>query len=105
MPPPPALRATPNPPRLPRGHAAHYGPAEEGAARFRYLSTTELTSSTRGRPLGILLAPGQSGDAPMMLPVLAAIRVSRPCGRPRTRPDRVLADKAGLAAATSLPRR
>jgi transposase len=30
----------------------------------------------------------------MMIPLLAALRVSRPCGRPRTRPDRVLADKA-----------
>lgn len=30
----------------------------------------------------------------MMLPVLAALRVERPHGRPRTRPDRVLADKA-----------
>ena len=30
----------------------------------------------------------------MMLPLLAAIRVQRPRGRPRTRPDRVLADKA-----------
>lgn len=30
----------------------------------------------------------------MMLPLLAAIRVARPRGRPRTRPDRVLADKA-----------
>ncbi len=48
----------------------------------------------RGRPLVILLTPGQSGDAPMMLPLLAAIRVERPRGRPRARPDRVLADKA-----------
>jgi transposase len=48
----------------------------------------------RGRPLVILLTPGQSGDAPMMLPLLAELRVARPCGRPRTRPDRVLADKA-----------
>jgi transposase len=30
----------------------------------------------------------------MMLPLLAAIRVARPRGRPRTRPERVLADKA-----------
>lgn len=30
----------------------------------------------------------------MMLPLLASIRVPRPCGRPRTRPDRVVADKA-----------
>jgi len=48
----------------------------------------------RGRPLAILLTPGQAGDAPMMLPVLSAIRVTRRCGRPRTRPDKVLADKA-----------
>lgn len=30
----------------------------------------------------------------MMLPLLSAIRVTRSCGRPRTRPDKVLADKA-----------
>jgi transposase len=30
----------------------------------------------------------------MMLPLLAALRVARPCGRPRTRPDTVVADKA-----------
>jgi transposase len=48
----------------------------------------------RGRPLVILLTPGQTGDAPMMLPLLTALRVERAIGRPRTRPDRVLADKA-----------
>lgn len=42
----------------------------------------------------ILLTPGQAGDAPMMLPLLAELRIPRPCGRPRTRPDAVLADKA-----------
>ena len=30
----------------------------------------------------------------MMLPLLAELRIPRCCGRPRTRPDRVLADKA-----------
>jgi transposase len=30
----------------------------------------------------------------MMLPLLAQLRVPRSCGRPRTRPDTVLADKA-----------
>ena len=30
----------------------------------------------------------------MMLPLLAHLRVQRTIGRPRTRPDRVLADKA-----------
>lgn len=48
----------------------------------------------RGRPLVIALTPGQAGDAPMMLPLLAQIRVTRPRGRPRTRPVAVLADKA-----------
>lgn len=49
----------------------------------------------KGRPLAVLVGPGQGGDAPMLLPVLAAIRVPRlGRGRPRTRPDAVLADKA-----------
>jgi transposase len=48
----------------------------------------------RGRPLVILLTPGQAGDAPMMLPLLAQLRVGRQLGRPRTRPEKVLADKA-----------
>jgi transposase len=48
----------------------------------------------RGRPLVILLTPGQAGDAPMMLPLLAELRVTRAIGRPRTTPDAVLADKA-----------
>jgi transposase len=42
----------------------------------------------------VLLTPGQAGDAPMMLPLLSAIRVARSRGRPRTRPEKVLADKA-----------
>jgi len=44
--------------------------------------------------MAVLLTPGQAGDAPMMLPLLSAIRVARACGRPRTRPEKVLADKA-----------
>jgi len=60
------------------------------------LSTkTHAAVDGRGRPLAILLTPGQAGDAPMCLPVLAAIRVGHHGpGRPRTRPDRVLGDKA-----------
>jgi transposase len=43
----------------------------------------------------VLLTPGQAGDAPMCLPVLGEIRVGHHGpGRPRTRPARVLADKA-----------
>jgi transposase len=41
------------------------------------------------------LTPGQAGDNPQVLPVLDAIEVhtGRP-GRPRCRPERLLADKA-----------
>jgi transposase len=47
------------------------------------------------KPLSILLTAGQRGDSPQFIPVLAGIRVPRlDGGRPRTRPDRVLADKA-----------
>ena len=36
-----------------------------------------------GRPLVILLTPGQVGDAPMKLPLLAGLRVGRPLGGSR----------------------
>ena len=42
-----------------------------------------------------MVTAGQAGDSPQFAAVLADIRVPRPGpGRPRTRPDRVLADKA-----------
>jgi transposase len=42
-----------------------------------------------------MVTAGQAGDSPQFAAVLAGIRVPRPGpGRPRTRPDRVLADKA-----------
>lgn len=45
--------------------------------------------------LSFQLTAGQGGDSPEMVTVLNGIRVTRPGpGRPRTRPDRVLADKA-----------
>ncbi|GAB3396838.1 hypothetical protein GCM10027360_92600 [Amycolatopsis echigonensis] len=48
------------------------------------------------KPLSIVLTAGQRGDSPQFIPVLGGIRVPRLTGggRPRTRPDRVLADKA-----------
>ena len=49
------------------------------------------------RPLSIVVTAGQRGDAPQFETVLAGIRVPRlgpGGGRPRTRPDRVRADKA-----------
>jgi transposase len=49
----------------------------------------------RGRPLVVALTPGQAGDSPMLKPLLAQLAVRRlGPGRPRTRPDAVLGDKA-----------
>jgi transposase len=47
------------------------------------------------KPLSFLVTAGQRGDSPQFVPVLNAIKVPRPGGgRPRSRPDQVLADKA-----------
>ncbi|GAA0265311.1 hypothetical protein GCM10009539_59760 [Cryptosporangium japonicum] len=49
----------------------------------------------RGLPMRVLLTPGQAGDNPQLLPLLDGIRVARiGAGRPPTRPDGVIADKA-----------
>lgn len=54
----------------------------------------------RGLPLSIVVTAGNVNDCTVFGQVLAAIRVPR-CGtgRPRCRPDRVIADKAYSAAA------
>lgn len=49
----------------------------------------------RGRPMVIALTAGQAGDSPMLKHLLADLSVARPGrGRPRTRPEAVLGDKA-----------
>ena len=54
-----------------------------------------LACDGRGRPLSLVITPGQRNDCTQFEAVLAGIRVGRPGGRgrPRSRPDRVLADK------------
>ncbi|WP_183176445.1 IS5 family transposase [Amycolatopsis bartoniae] len=48
-----------------------------------------------GRPLVVLVGPGQAGDAPMSLQLMRHLRIRRNGrGRARTRPDRVRGDKA-----------
>jgi transposase len=72
-------------------------PADHGLGRSRGGLTTKLHLAVEGgqRPLSVVLTAGQGGDSPQFAAVLGGIRVLR-CGpgRPRTRPDRVLADKA-----------
>lgn len=48
----------------------------------------------------IIAGPGQAGDSPMLPHLLGGLSVRRPgSGRPRTRPDALLADKAYTAKA------
>ena len=54
-----------------------------------------LACEQRQKPLSIVVTAGQRGDSPQFQAVLERIWVPRPGGgHPRTRPDRVLADKA-----------
>ena len=61
-----------------------------------WLTTKLHLGCERGqKPLAIVITAGQRGDSPQLSAVLEGIRVPRTGrGRPRTRPDRVLADKA-----------
>jgi transposase len=72
-------------------------PADHALGRSRGGLTTKfhLACEQRQKPLAVIVTAGQRGDSPQFTIVLDAIRVPRPGGgRPRTRPDRVLADKA-----------
>jgi hypothetical protein len=66
-----------------------------GRSRGGWSTKTHLAVDQRRGVISFLLTPGQAGDSPQMIGVLERIRVMRPGGRrARTRPDRVLADKA-----------
>jgi transposase len=57
-------------------------PGDHALGRSRGGLSTKIHAAVdgRGRPLVILLTPGQAGDAPMMLPLLAGLRVGRRSG-------------------------
>ena len=72
-------------------------PADHGLGRSRGGLTTKIhpACEQRQKPLSVVITAGQRGDSPQFQAVLGRIAVPRPGpGRPRTRPDRVLADKA-----------
>jgi transposase len=53
-----------------------------------------LCCDGKGRPLSVILTPGQRNDGTQLFAVLDAIRVPRVGrGRPRKRPERLIADK------------
>lgn len=72
-------------------------PPDEALGRSRGGLTTKLhlAFDGRGRPLAVVLTPGQRHESTQLGAVLDAIHVPRPGGRgrPRKRPDHLIADK------------
>jgi transposase len=66
-----------------------------GRSRGGLTSKIHLAVDGKGRPMSILVTPGQAGDNPQLLALLDQVSV-RPVasGSPRRRPRRVIADKA-----------
>nr|WP_240810994.1 IS5 family transposase [Streptomyces tendae] len=95
-PPSSALTSTP-PPRAEKGRHRQDEPGDHALGRSRGGLTTKihLACDGKGRPLAILVTPGQRHDSVCARPLLERIRVPRTGpGRPRCRPDQVIADKA-----------
>ncbi|WP_407662274.1 IS5 family transposase [Mycolicibacterium rutilum] len=72
-------------------------PPDHGIGRSRGGLTSKIHHLVdgRGRPLVVLVSPGQANDAPVFEHLLAHLRVPRlRGGSARTRPDRVRGDKA-----------
>jgi transposase len=79
-----------------------------GRSRGGLSTKIHLAVDGRGRPLSILLTGGQAGDNPQLLNLLDAIAVHHGGpGRPRKRPDMLIADKgyAHPSTRTALRRR
>lgn len=66
-----------------------------GRSRGGLSTKAHLAVDGRGLPVRVILTPGQDGDNPQLLPLIDSIRIARSGpGRPRSRPDAVIADKA-----------
>lgn len=90
-------RARPSGARGASANDKNSGAEREGLGRSRGgLSTkVHLAADTHCRPLSRVTTPGQRHDSVAFERVMAGIRIRRlGRGRPRTRPGRVLADKA-----------
>ncbi len=74
-----------------------------GRSRGGLTSKIHLVADGRGRPLSMVLTPGNINDTTMLADTIDRISVPREGkGRPPTRPERVLADK-GYPSRASLP--
>jgi transposase len=71
-----------------------------GKSRGGMTCKIHLATDGKGRPLGLVLTAGQAADTSFFQTVLETISVAgNSRGRPRMRPDRVLADKAYTSSA------
>ncbi|GAA4375038.1 hypothetical protein GCM10023152_18500 [Agromyces bauzanensis] len=70
----------------PRDHAI-------GRSRGGLTTKNHLVCDGKGRAVAFILTHGQTADTSMLADAFEQIRVPGKAGRPRTRPDRVMADK------------
>jgi transposase len=98
----PVLISTPPTSPATQGAGSNYTnpgiePPDHGLGRSRGGLTSKIHHLVdgAGRPLVVLVSAGQANDAPLFEHLLANLRVDRlGGGRPRTKPQRVRADKA-----------
>jgi transposase len=89
-----------SPPACPRGDAGLRDREALGRSRGGLTSKIHLLADSGCRPLARLTSAGQRHDSVAFLPLMARLTVARRGpGRPRTRPGRVLCDKAYSSSA------
>lgn len=64
-----------------------------GRSRGGLTTKNNLVCGGKGRALAFILTPGQTADTSMLTATLSEIRIPGARGKPRSRPDRVLANK------------
>ncbi len=67
-----------------------------GRSKGGFSTKLHLACDGKGRPLSVLLTPGQRHGSTQLVGLLDAVRVARPegsSGRPRKRPARLIADR------------
>jgi transposase len=65
-----------------------------GRSRGGFTTKLHLLTDGNGLPLAVHLTPGQRHESRAFEPLMAAVRLPRRRGRPRTRPRRLLGDRA-----------
>jgi transposase len=87
-------------PARPRGAGELRDREALGRSRGGLTSKIHLLADSRCRPLARVTSAGQRHDSVAFVPLTGRLKIARRCaGRPRTRPGRVLCDKAYSSAA------